>query len=101
MEIFCNITYVFTVTFNQFNVSLLNKSIISLKKKNRLLNCSVICNDKIAPNWSISTRDIRSNFISYKNSSEKGSKEFPFQSKKLASFERIPSLQKVQIKYCG
>ncbi len=27
MEIFCNIINVFTVTFDQFNVSLLNKSI--------------------------------------------------------------------------
>ncbi len=28
IEIFCNIINVFTVTFNQFNVSLLNTSII-------------------------------------------------------------------------
>ncbi len=31
IEIFCNNTYVFTVTFDQFNVSLLNKSMNLLK----------------------------------------------------------------------
>ncbi len=31
---FCNITNVFTVTFDQFNVSLLNKNMILFKKKN-------------------------------------------------------------------
>ncbi len=32
MEIFCNIINVFTVTFDHFNVSFLNKSIHFLKK---------------------------------------------------------------------
>ncbi len=32
-EIFCNMTNVFPTTFDQFNVSLLNKSIDSFKKK--------------------------------------------------------------------
>ncbi len=35
MEIFCNIMNVFTVTLDQFNASLLNKSINFLKKKKK------------------------------------------------------------------
>ncbi len=33
MKIFCNITNVFTVTFDQLNASLLNQSIHFFKKK--------------------------------------------------------------------
>jgi len=33
IEIFCNIIHIFTVTFDQFNASLLNKSINFFKKK--------------------------------------------------------------------
>ncbi len=44
MEIFCNITNVFTVTFDQFHASLMNESIHFFNKKNlsdfKLLNGS-------------------------------------------------------------
>ncbi len=37
MEILCNIVIVFDVTFDQFNVSFLNKSITFFKKQQQLI----------------------------------------------------------------
>ncbi len=42
IEIYCNIINVFTGTFDQFNASLMNKSVNLLKKKKILLNVSVV-----------------------------------------------------------
>ncbi len=42
IEIFCNIMNVFTVAFDKFNASLLNKNINFLKKKKYLTDLKVL-----------------------------------------------------------